>query len=157
MLIWLAQRSRVDSILYTFSEAVNIASTNAFTLAVHNGQTGTVPTLGWAALNPNTDGSSTQWVLTFSGAGVIANSIADGVYDLTINSAAVTSDQNPAIAMQSRATDVFYRLFADVNGDGRVSGADYNAFLDQWVAYRRCWVHCRVGRQRRRPYQRCRL
>ena len=122
------QRSMVDSIVYNFSEAVQIASTDAFTIAIHSGQTGTLPTLNWMAVNPNADGSSSQWVVAFSGNGVVANSIADGVYDLDINSAAVTSDVS-GMALQSRATDVFYRLFADVNGDGRVSGADYNAFL----------------------------
>ena len=58
----------------------------------------------------------------------MGNSIADGVYDITINSAAVTSASS-GLALQAHATDVFYRLYADVNGDGRVSGADYNAFL----------------------------
>ena len=124
------QRSMVDSILYTFSQAVNIASANAFSITLDpNVQTGTVPTLNWSALNPNPDGSSTQWVVTFSDASVIANSIADGVYDITINSAAITLDQYPQVALQPRATDVFSRLYADVNGDNRVSGADYNAFL----------------------------
>ena len=130
MPIWPAQRLRVDSILYTFSEAVNIASTMPSRLLSTMGRPARLPP--WAG--PRWV-SQYRWlparrcIITFSGAGVIANSIADGVYDLTINSAAVTSDQNPAIAMQSRATDVFYRLFADVNGDGRVSEADYNAFL----------------------------
>ena len=36
---------------------------------------GTVPTMNWA--NPSTDGET--WILTFSGAGVTGNSIADGV------------------------------------------------------------------------------
>jgi hypothetical protein len=124
------QRSMVDSIVYTFSEAVNLAAASAFGIAVHAGQTGAVPTLNWAAINPNSDGSSTQWVVTFSGAGVVGGSIANGVYDITFNAAAVTSDANPAVAAQSRPTDTFYRLFGDSTGDMRVNNADYAAFLN---------------------------
>ena len=123
------QRSMVDSIVYTFSEAVNVAAANAFGIALHAGQSGTLPTLNWVALNPNTDGSSTQWVVTFSGAGVTGGSIADGVYDITLNAAAVTSDANPAVSSQTRATDTFYRLFGDAQGTGKVNTADYTAFL----------------------------
>jgi hypothetical protein len=123
-----AQRSVVDSIVYTFSEAVNIGA-SAFAIAVHPGQSGTVPTLSWTALNPNTDGSSAQWVVSFSGAGVTGNSIANGVYDLTMNAAAVSSDANATFTSQSRATDTFYRLFGDYLGTERVNATDYNDFL----------------------------
>jgi hypothetical protein len=118
------QRSMVESIVYTFSEPVNVAATAGFTIAVHSGQIGTAPTLKWAALNPSADGSSTQWAVTFSGAGVNGGSIDNGVYDVTLNASAATSDYNPAIASQSRATDTFYRLFGDINGDGVVNAAD---------------------------------
>jgi hypothetical protein len=124
------QRSMVDSLVYTFSEAVNLAATNAFSLAIHLSQSGTVPTLNWTALNPNADGSSTQWVVSFSGTGVVGGSIGNGVYDISLNAAAVTSDANPAVTVQSRPTDTFYRLFGDSNGDGRVNNADYAAFLN---------------------------
>jgi hypothetical protein len=120
----------VDSILYTFSEAVNIAAADAFSIAVNAGQSGTVPSLAWAAINPNSDGSSTQWVVTFSGAGVTGGSIGNGVYDITLNSSAVTSDANPSAIVQARPADTFYRLFGDINGDGRVNNADYAAFLN---------------------------
>ena len=125
------QRSMVDSIVYTFSEAVNVEA-NAFDIAVHAGQTGTVPTLNWAALNPNTDGSSSQWVVTFNGAGVSGGSIADGVYDITLNAGTVTSDANPSVSSQSRPTDTFYRLFGDAQGTGKVNSADYDAFLSTY-------------------------
>jgi hypothetical protein len=117
------QRSMVDSIVYTFSEPVNVKGAAA-TIAVHVGQLGTAPTLTWTAINPNSDGSSTQWAVTFSGSGVVGNSIANGVYDITLNSADVTSDANAAINVQSRPTDTFYRLFGDINGDGVVNAAD---------------------------------
>jgi uncharacterized repeat protein (TIGR03803 family) len=124
------QRSMVDSIVYTFSDAVDLAATDAFSIATHPGQSGTVPTLAWTALNPNADGSSTQWAVTFSGAGVSGGSIGNGVYDITLNTAAVTSDANPTASVQSRAADTFYRLLGDANGDGRVNNADYAAFLN---------------------------
>ena len=127
-----AQRSMVDSILYTFSQAVTLAATNAFTIGMHSSQTGTVPTLSWTAINPNSDGSSTQWAVAFSGVGVTGGSIADGVYDITLNAAAVTSDANPSVTVQPRATDTFYRLFGDAQGTGKVNSADYTAFLSTY-------------------------
>ena len=122
-----AQRSRVDSVVYTFSEPV-VAAAGAFTIAVHAGQTGTVSTLTWTALSPAADGSSVQWAVTFSGAGVVGGSVADGVYDLTLVAAAVTSAAAPAVAAEPRAADTFERLFGDVNGDGTVNNADYARF-----------------------------
>ena len=127
-----AQRSMVNSILYTFSEPVNISG-DAATIAIHSGQSGTLPTsLIWTAINPNADGSSAQWAVTFSGVGVTGGSIADGVYDITLNPAAVTSDANPAVLAQSRPTDTFYRLFGDAQGTGKVNSADYTAFLSSY-------------------------
>lgn len=118
-----AQRSMVDDIVYSFSEAVNLSGAAAI-IAVHNGQGGTAPSLTWTALNPNSDGSATQWAVSFSGAGVTGISIANGVYDITLNASAVTSDADPAVSVQPRATDTFFRLFGDVNGDGVVNATD---------------------------------
>jgi hypothetical protein len=118
----------VDSIVYTFSEAVNLAAAGAFSIAVHGGQAGTAPTLVWTALNPNADGSATQWVVTFTGNGVVGGSIANGVYDITMNAAAVTSDANSAVAAQARATDTFFRLFGDYQGTGTVNSIDKARF-----------------------------
>jgi hypothetical protein len=128
------QRSMVDSIVYNFSEAVKISGAAA-TIAVHSGQPGAVPTLIWTSINPNSDGSSTQWAVSFSGAGDVGNSIANGVYDITLNSADVTSDANPAVNVQSRPTDTFYRLFADINGDGVVNAADNFQFKTALTTY----------------------
>lgn len=120
--------------LFTFSEPVNCGS-SAFSIGLDcnvevNGTAetvGTLPTLSWAAISPNTDGSSTQWVVTFSGAGVNNGSIANGVYDITANSYASTSDANPDVFAQ-RASGVFYRLYGDINGDQTVGAADFVAF-----------------------------
>ena len=128
------QRSMVDSIVYSFSEAVDLSGAAA-TIAVHSGQSGTVPTLTWTAINPNSDGSATQWAVSFSGAGVVGNSIANGVYDITLTSADVTSDANPSVTLQSRPTDTFYRLFGDINGDGVVNAADNFQFKTALSTY----------------------
>ena len=126
-----SQRSMVNTVVYSFSEPVN-AGANAFSIAVHAGQSGTAPPLTWTALSPAADGSSTQWAVTFSGAGVTGGSIANGVYDITMNAAAITSDANPAVTSQARSTDTFYRLYGDLTGNQRVTAADYNAFLSTY-------------------------
>jgi hypothetical protein len=100
--------------------------TGGFTIALHAGVTvngvsgqavGTLPTLSWSS----PDGGLT-WVVTFSGAGVVNNSIADGVYDLTLNAAAVT-DAGGQVLSAGR-TDTFFRLYGDTNGDGTVNNTD---------------------------------
>lgn len=120
------QRSMVNSIVYTFNQPVTLNSTSAFTIAVHSGQTGTIPTLNWAAVNPDGNGASAQWIVTFSGSGVLGGSIANGVYDITLNTAAVTSESNPLLPALPHNTDTFYRLFGDVYGTESVTAADYN-------------------------------
>jgi subtilase family serine protease len=124
------QRSMVDSIVFTFNHAVTLGS-GAFTIALHAGVTvngaagqtvGTVPTLTWAS----PDGGVT-WVVTFSGAGVSGGSIADGVYDITLNASAVTDAANQMLS--GDRVDTFYRLFGDVDGNGRVNATDYSAFV----------------------------
>jgi hypothetical protein len=119
------QRSMVDSIVYTFSEGVNLAS-NAFTIAQNAYfATGTVPTLSWSAVSGT---NNTQWVVTFSGSGVTSGgSIGDGVYDITLNGEAVTSVAAGA-ALAANETDTFYCLYGDAGGYGKVNNADYAAF-----------------------------
>jgi predicted outer membrane repeat protein len=119
------QRSMVNDIVYTFNHAVILAS-GAFTIALHAGVTidgvpgqtvGTLPTLGFST----PDGGVT-WVVTFSGNGVVGGSIADGVYDITLNHAAVT-DAAGQVLSADRA-DTFYRLFGDTQGHMTVNSAD---------------------------------
>jgi acid phosphatase len=128
------QRSMVDSIVYTFSEAVTPGS-NAFTIAVHTGEQGTAPGVAWAAINPDTNGASPQWVVTFTGASVIGNSIANGVYDITLNASAVSSEANPTATITPRVTDTFYRLYGDFNGDQVVNATDNLHFKNAITTY----------------------
>ena len=120
-----AQRSMVQSLTVSFDHAVTL-DPGAFSIVLHanatidgvTGQTqGTLPVLGWSS----SDGGL-SYVVTFSGAGVVNNSIADGIYDLTLDSTKVHD-----VANQTLATDyvfAFFRLYGDFNGDGTVNNAD---------------------------------
>ena len=115
-----AQRSMVDSIVYKFNQAVNLAG-NAFTIGLHPGVAGnatSVPTLSLAT----TDGGFT-WIVTFSGTGVSGNSIADGVYDITLYSDAVSAVTGGGTLSANR-TDTFWRLFGDFTGAATVNNID---------------------------------
>jgi hypothetical protein len=124
------QRSEVKSIVYTFDHAVSLGS-SAFSIALRttvtvNGVTqsdgfGTLPTLSWSS----PDGGLT-WVVTFSGSGVTNGSIADGVYDITLASSAVTDETGQTLSADR--TDTFYRLYGDDDGNKRVNNTDLNAF-----------------------------
>jgi predicted outer membrane repeat protein len=125
-----AQRSMVNDIVYTFNHRVSLAA-GAVTIALHpnvtvngvGGQTvGTVPTVSFSS----SDGGVT-WVVTFSGNGVIAGSIADGVYDVTLNAADVTDAAGQVLSADR--TDTFYRLYGDTQGHQRVNATDYSAFV----------------------------
>jgi phosphatidylinositol-3-phosphatase len=129
------QRSMVDSIVYTFSEPVTMSASGAFTIGVRAGQTGTAPTLNWAAISPDDNGAATRWVVTFSGNGVVGNSIANGVYDITLNASAAVPESDPTATVAPRPTDTFYRLFGDINGDRVVNVSDEFQFGQALNAY----------------------
>ena len=116
------QRSMVDNIVFQFNEAVTLDA-GAFTIALHAGVSvnggaaetvGTLPTPSWSS----PDGGLT-WVVSFSGAGVVGGSIADGDYDITVVSTAVHAYGQ---TMTSDVTNTFYRLYGDTTGAGQVSG-----------------------------------
>ena len=120
-----AQRSLVQSLTVSFDHAVTL-DPGAFSIVLHaggsidgvTGQTeGTLPVLGWT-----TSDGGLSYVVTFSGAGVVSNSIADGVYDLRLDSTMV----HDAVG-QTLATDyvfAFLRLYGDFNGDGTINNTD---------------------------------
>ncbi len=102
----------------------------AFSIALHpnitvNGTTGqtagTLPTLSWSSPD-----SGTHWVVTFSGAGVSHGSIADGVYDITLDGTRAVNSSGQTIV--TTRTDTFYRLFGDSNGDAKVDSTDSTAY-----------------------------
>ena len=116
----------VDSIVYKFNQAVTLGN-GAITLAVTSQ---TVTGTANAAHAPNViyatpDGGYT-WIATFvtgNGATVSANSIADGVYDITLNNSAVTAMAGGGTLASSR-TDTFWRLFGDFTGAAAVNTID---------------------------------
>jgi autotransporter-associated beta strand protein len=138
------QRSMVNDIVYTFSEPVNIlnfsADPNVFVInaLTVNGVTGTVPTLSWA---PVAGSNNTEWAVTFSGAGVTGGSIANGCYDITIQNpqsiTAVADSQQLSLASSGigGATQAFFRLFGDIDGNKVVNAFDNANFKPALTNY----------------------
>jgi Bacterial Ig-like domain (group 3)/Dockerin type I domain len=122
------QRSEVTSILYTFNQAVTL-TTASFEIAVTAGQTGTLPTLVVTAVAGS---GNTEWLVTFTGAGVnnATESIADGVYDITLIGADVLGG---AARMAGNRTDTFFRLMGDLDGNGTVDSSDFNILVSSFL------------------------
>jgi Bacterial Ig-like domain (group 3)/Beta-propeller repeat/Dockerin type I domain len=137
-----AQRSMVNDIVYTFSEPVSILSPaddpSVFTIAVASGWTGTAPTLSWASVAGSGD---TQWAVSFSGDSVTGGSIANGAYTITVTDpgsiTAETDGQALSLATSGigGATQSFYRLFGDINGDEFVNASDNAKFKQGLTSY----------------------
>jgi hypothetical protein len=132
------QRSMVDDIIYTFSEPVNIldpsTDPNVFTDAVAPGWTGTVPAIiEWS---PVAGSVNSQWKVDFSG-----GSIANGAYTITVTDptaiTAVSDGQALSLASSGigAATQSFYRLYGDINGDELVNAADNMRFKQALATY----------------------
>jgi hypothetical protein len=111
-----AERSMVTSVTLAFSQPVTIDPAGV-TIAVPDGQTGTVPTI---SLQTNDGGLN--YTATFSGNGVVGGSIADGVYRLTVAANAATAAGG--IHLASDVSLTFLRLFGDISGNGIVNNAD---------------------------------
>jgi hypothetical protein len=126
-----SQRSMVTSLTVTFSGVVLLPAdpAAAFQLA---GPGGAVALSASAGLDPT--GAKTQVVLTFSGAGVVAGSLADGRYTLTVLGGAITDSSGQQLdgdgdgAAGGNDLAQFFRLFGDANGDGTVSRPEQNQF-----------------------------
>jgi hypothetical protein len=75
------------------------------------------------------DGHSVD-TLTFTGAGIIGGSLADGHYTLTIHGGLIHDDFGQALdgagtgVAGSDRVDTFFRLFGDSDGDGHVDLGD---------------------------------
>ena len=127
----------VDSIVYTFNQPVSLATVGSFTIALQSGVSvnggagstvGTLPTLSWS--NPSGDGVT--WIVTFSGSGVLGGgSIANGVYDITLNNTDVSAVSGGG-TLANPDTETFYRFGGDAQGfasngdEAVVTTADYN-------------------------------
>ena len=110
------QHSMVESVVYSFSSAVNLSVSNFSIIGIHG--TTIVPTL---AVTPN--GTNTVWTVTFTGAGVnpTTNSIGDGEYELALSAGAISSTYD------------FFRLLGDMDGTGLVNIADFNTLVGTFL------------------------
>ncbi|HVX86712.1 MAG TPA: CARDB domain-containing protein [Phycisphaerae bacterium] len=109
-----AQRSMVTSITYIFSSPVTLDA-GAFTLTRSDGtQENVIATL---------QNGGTQVVLTFTGSDIVAGSLADGSYTLTMHGDKV----HTAGGTLSDSTLSFFRIFGDLDGNGAVDASDYAA------------------------------
>ncbi|MBX7105905.1 MAG: hypothetical protein K1X57_17610 [Gemmataceae bacterium] len=124
------QRSRVTSLTTTFSQYVNFSgpAASAFTLTRLGGSAAVI------AINAvvSTVNNQTVVVLTFSGPGTEAGSLADGEYALAIDSTKISNpigfldgDAN-GLAGGTYVTRV-HRLFGDSDGDRDVDTGDFIA------------------------------
>ncbi|MDB5358229.1 MAG: polymorphic outer membrane protein [Phycisphaerales bacterium] len=138
------QRSVVRSLTFSFSTPVTL-SAGAITLALSNAagsnsgtNDGAPPTNASAALGtPTTSDGGRTWVVPFlkSVAGFTdgSGSLVDGVYTATVHSNLVTD----AFGQHLTGVDpmkTFHRLFGDINGDKRISNADFTFFSNAFGA-----------------------
>ena len=133
-----AQRSQITSLVLNFSAPVVVAA-NAFTVAI----VGLFTAQSAAALASSqilVTGSGTnlitlRWgtgtgVQTRAGSGALGNSLMDGNWQLTIDPSKVTSGgtaMTGSATFGTLASDNFFRMYGDSNGDGRVDAVDTNA------------------------------
>jgi hypothetical protein len=122
-----AQRSMVTSLTVTFDRQVTIDA-GAFELRRQGG--------GVVGVNVamSVAGGKTVAVLTFAGPGVVAGSLADGNYTLTVRGDRVRDavgrdlDGDADGASGGDRADGLHRLFGDSDGDGDVDRLDRDLF-----------------------------
>jgi hypothetical protein len=112
------QRSMVDSLTVTFNTSVTLA---AGAVSLWDQTTNTAIAVNCTALA----GSTTSYLVTWSGNQIVGGSLANGRYVLTVNAGGVNSSGGAMAASQSYS---FLRLFGDYHGDGAVNNTDYLMF-----------------------------
>ena len=128
------QRSRVRGATVTLDgvvPAANIAA-GAFTLTQTSGAIAPYTVSVAGVTNPTA--GTTAVALTFNGSAVVAGSIADGRYTLSVNGNNITNSGGVKVdaagtgVAGSTRTTTFFRLYGDVDGDAGVSINDFNQF-----------------------------
>ena len=118
------QRSMVNQLTVTLTRPAATVVAGAFVLTRRDDGT-TVPVT--AALSQ--DGFTVT--LTFAGTGQANGSLADGVYDWTVNPTLIR-DQAAQGGAGSMQTTALHRLFADFTGDRAVGFDDFNLLAAQY-------------------------
>jgi hypothetical protein len=113
------QRSMVTSLTVNFDQPVTLAS-DAISLTLRGGTLLAAP-----LVTSSPDGRS--YVLTFTTPQYIGNSLADGIYDLTVKAAGVVDAYGQNLIGTDRSYS-FHRLFGDISGDGAVDLTDSRIF-----------------------------
>ncbi|MBX7103853.1 MAG: Ig-like domain repeat protein [Gemmataceae bacterium] len=121
------QRSIVRSISVTFDRVVTLLP-GAFELTLVGGIAPTVSVM------TSTVAGKTMATLTFGGTGIVAGSLADGVYSLRLVASKVVDAALPGNVMAADRVDTFHRLYGDVDGDRDVDSTDYTAFRIAYLA-----------------------
>jgi hypothetical protein len=133
-----AQRSMIRSVTVKFDKAVTIQS-GAFSV-VKRGAGGGAVALKTPVI---TTDSSGRTIVTLTFASAVGNSLADGNYELRIDSTRISNSglfldgdgdgtAGGDYLLGSRVTDKFYRLFGDGNGDRVVDTADTTLFTSTY-------------------------
>ena len=122
-----AQRSMVNVITISFSEIVNVSAAD-FLLQNTDTETNIAPTVSTQVID-----GKTVATLTFSGTGTTAGSLDDGNYSLTILDSITDAvgnrlDGDGDGSAGGNATDDFFRLYGDINGDRTVNIIDFFQF-----------------------------
>jgi trimeric autotransporter adhesin len=112
------QHSMVENVVYSFSSAVSLTTSN-FALTGMSGTT-TAPSVALASSN-----GGTVWTVTFTGTGVnnATQSIGDGEYALALSGV-------PGLA---NSTFDFFRLLGDMDGNGTVDSSDFNILISSFL------------------------
>ncbi|MDB5357082.1 MAG: hypothetical protein JWN24_3535 [Phycisphaerales bacterium] len=134
------QRSLVRSLKFTFSSPVTLAA-GAITLArLNTGGSGTnngaPPTDASITLGtPTTSDGGLSWVIPIKTSSSFSSfgSLTDGIYTATIHASLVT-DSFGQILSGGDQVKTFHRLYGDINGDKRISNADFTFFSNAYNA-----------------------
>jgi hypothetical protein len=118
-----AQRSRVTSLTVTFDHAITNLPASAVSVALRT-PGGPVP-IGATIVVTQADVDGKVWTITFTGAGLEAGSLADGVYDVSIDQTQV-ADSFAQVGTGTSSV-MFHRLFGDSDGDRDTDALDLNA------------------------------
>jgi autotransporter-associated beta strand protein len=112
------QHSMVESIVYSFSQAVSLSASNFSISGFQGTPASLVP-------NVNVSGSGSVWTVTFSGNGVNAatGSIGDGEYQLVLGGV-------PGLTTN---TYDFFRLLGDMDGNGTVNTSDFATLISTFL------------------------